>query len=215
MRRLAELALIPFRRLMAGILWGLSTKHGTVHGVHIALEDTAAPADLLLSRVQSGLGLLEQTYPRWLDRTRRDVNRVLVHRLPGHRGLFQQGTKTVILARDFLPRPETIALHVASAFVHEATHAGLGARGISYGPTTRVRHEKASLRAELRFLASQPPSEDVIALRTALTRDLANADEIWSKETHTKRLRGVTAQLDLPPSIRGVIDRLGSWFHST
>ncbi len=218
MKRYSALAVAPLNRLIAAVQWRLATACGVMHGIDVAVEitddgDASSDSKVILSRLRAGLDLIEQAVPHRLARVRRDIRRLLVFTLPGHWGLFHQHTATIIVARHFLESSAATPLAVATVLIHEATHAELAARGIPYQGNTRVRHEKACLRAELRFLARLQPSDERDRLRATVADDLANADVKWQATVHLARLSQMSTDLNLAGPVRAVLSHLGGWFH--
>jgi hypothetical protein len=213
MRRMVGLVTIPISRFSDWVLWGLSRELRSTHGLRVASLESAALDDIVFSRLEAGLALLSERYPRALVTARRQIGRILILHLAGPLGLFQQYTRTMVFAKEFLHSQSATPLRVACVFVHEATHARLAARGVSYGPDTRVRHEVACMRAELRLLSALPPSDEGSALQVQLQRHIDDAPQIWSANAHIARNRAATAQLILQPQVRALIDRFGAWFH--
>jgi hypothetical protein len=125
-----------------------------------------APLDTrdLWPKLDAALDLIASHSPIWLQRMRQIDNVIDVRRIPGTRALLTGGRFTILdpyLLANFLPA------QIASAIVHEATHALMRSYGVEYVPANPAREERMCRGAELRFgrrlaAAGVPGADDVI-----------------------------------------------------
>jgi len=114
-----------------------------------------------LSSVEEALGLIKAFDPRRYDRMRRDLERVCVTVLPGNLAQFKSSIRACELDERFVLREASRPGLVASAIVHEATHARLWRRGVVYQEKLRPRIERICVRQELAFAARLPNGAEV------------------------------------------------------
>jgi hypothetical protein len=140
------------------------------HGIALSMFIEFAPLDTndLWPRLDAALDLIATHSPIWLKRMRRLGNSIDVRRIPGTRAMLTGGRSTVLdpyLLANFLPA------QIASAIVHEATHALMRANDVEYLPSAPAREERACRRAELRFgqrlAAGGVPGADAVIERAA------------------------------------------------
>lgn len=130
-----------------------------VEGINVGVVSDEA-AEQYWEKVADALALIRSLDPKRFERIRRDVERVLV--LPARNPQFWTRRWTCMLD-EALVRNRSAAL-VASAVVHEATHARLQRAGIRVWPDLIVRIEARCTREEIAFASRLPrdrfPSTD-------------------------------------------------------
>jgi hypothetical protein len=106
--------------------------------------------------VSEALSLIRQHDPIRYKRIVRDLTRIWVMLLPGNIGQFRESTWTCELDQRFILDGKTGPELIASAIVHEATHARLSRAGIEYEEESRTRIEQVCVRRQLAFAATLP-----------------------------------------------------------
>jgi hypothetical protein len=123
-----------------------------------------------LRRVEDALQLIKRNDSLHYSRVIHNLERLWVHLLPSARASYDQSLKACVLDERFVLLEATTLERIASAIVHEATHARLEGWGITYvNEKERSRIEAICLRRELNFVAKLPYSE---ALREEIARTL-------------------------------------------
>jgi hypothetical protein len=123
-----------------------------------------------LRRVEDALQLIKRHDSLHYSRVIHNLKRILVHILPDARACYDRSLKACVLDRRFILLETTTLERIASAIVHEATHAKLEGWGITYdNEKERSRIEAVCLRRELNFIARLPHSEP---LREEIARTL-------------------------------------------
>jgi hypothetical protein len=115
-----------------------------------------APA--YLSHVERALVLIREHSPLHYSRILRDLKRVWVSLLPDGLAGYKHSLGACVLDERFLADPETSVARIASAIVHEATHARLERCGVGYAEDQRARIEAVCFRRELSFANRLPDS---------------------------------------------------------
>ncbi|MEP9387849.1 hypothetical protein [Mesorhizobium sp. KR9-304] len=133
-----------------------------------------------MDRVESALSLIRLHHPLRYQRLLQDVRRVWLRPLIGASGRFHQSTWTCEIDNHFVVEDGTTTEMVASVIVHEATHARLWRRGISYDERIRKRVELVCVRQELAFSAKLPNGSTIreqAESRLAYTQQLDLSNE--------------------------------------
>jgi hypothetical protein len=135
--------------------------------------------------VENALVLISRHDPARYKRILQDIERVWVGILAGAVGEYKRSLNACVLDRKYVvawaARPELIA----SAIVHEATHARLMHCGIGYEETIRARVEAVCFKREIAFAAKLPNGEEV---RDLAERRLAYyGSEYWTNSAHAAR----------------------------
>jgi hypothetical protein len=118
-------------------------------------------AEPVLRRVDEALCLIK-TYDRIrYDRLLRDLKRIWVKVLFGNLGCFNYALWACELDTRFVLDETSSPEVIASAIVHEATHARLWRCGIGYDEEFRHRVEAICFRRELAFAAKLPSGEQL------------------------------------------------------
>jgi hypothetical protein len=136
-------------------LW-ISTGH-KVDGLWVgSTESKPQPA---LRRVEDALRLIKEHDSLHYGRVIQNLDRICIHLIPGALAHYQLSLNACVLDKRFVLSETTTLERIASAIVHEATHARLDKWGIDYVETARFRIEAICLRRELNFLTKLPNSE--------------------------------------------------------
>ncbi|WP_407154843.1 hypothetical protein [Bradyrhizobium sp. STM 3557] len=109
-----------------------------------------------LSHVERALALLREQSPLHHSRVLRDLHRVWVYLLADGLASYNHSLRACVLDERFLADPETSIEQIASAIVHEATHARLERLGVGYAENQRARIEAVCFRRELSFAVRLP-----------------------------------------------------------
>lgn len=109
-----------------------------------------------LSRVERALLLVKQHSPLHYSRIIRDLERIWIFLLPGGLAEYKHSLNACVLDKRFVADSATSIEQIASAIVHEATHARLERFGIEYDEDQRARIEATCLRRELAFAVRLP-----------------------------------------------------------
>jgi len=138
-------------------LWLSSGKE--VEGLWVGTTDERQPTTM--RRVEDALSLIKQHSPLHFSRVVRNLKRVWVRLVPysGANGCYYRSLDACVLDPRFLALETTTLEEIASAIVHETTHARLERWGISYEETKRSRIEAICRRRELNFLRGLPNGE--------------------------------------------------------
>jgi hypothetical protein len=114
-----------------------------------------------LARVEDALLLIQQHSPLDYARIVRELERIWVS-LSFH-GLaeYQHSLRACILDERYVADPATTIERIASAIVHETTHARLERYGIGYKAELRTRIEAICFRRELAFAVRLPNSAEL------------------------------------------------------
>lgn len=117
-------------------------------------------------RVLQALSLIRSAAPGGYARVRRELYSILCIPLGAGRGAvvgrYEPGLRACLPDPDYVLRPSTPTVRIASAIVHEAAHARLHRAGFDHAGELRPRLASARLRAEVRFLRSLPDPTDYL-----------------------------------------------------
>lgn len=114
-----------------------------------------------LRRVEEALELIKRNDSVNYSRVIHNLKRIWVNVLPDVNACYQPSLDACVLDERFV-LSETMTLKwIASAIIHEATHARLKHRGIGYDEKLRPRIEAICLRRELAFATKLPDSANM------------------------------------------------------
>src|SRR5579872_7101674 len=102
-----------------------------------------------LQRVEAALRLIERFAPLHYRRIKTSLSRIWVQLVPHGAGCYLHSLNACLLDERVVAS-ETVEW-IASAIVHEATHARLEKWGIRYDEAVRLRIERICIRRELDF----------------------------------------------------------------
>jgi len=143
-----------------------------------------------LRRVERALRLIRVCDPVNYSRVLRHLDRVWVRLIPSARAQYERQLNACVLDERFV-LSETIQ-EIASAIVHETTHARLEHWGIAYDEKVRSRIEAICIRRQLNFVGKLPGGE---ALRKGLVSSLqwygGNQDYFSDARSHERHWQGV------------------------
>jgi hypothetical protein len=127
-----------------------------------------------LQRVEAALRLIERFAPLHYRRVKNSLSRIWVQLVPHGAGCYLHSLNACLLDERVVASEDTTLEWIASAIVHEATHARLEKRGIRYDEAVRHRIERICARRELDFVRHL---SGVDALREEITRRLDRCNE--------------------------------------
>jgi hypothetical protein len=111
-----------------------------------------------LPRVEDALRLVKRHSPLHYSRIIKNLERIRIHLLSDGVAEYRHSLKACVLDERFVADPATGVERIASAIVHEATHARLERYGIEYDEDQRARIEAICFRRELAFARRLPDS---------------------------------------------------------
>jgi hypothetical protein len=143
-------------------LQGWATEKRIIRGIPVTLINTRPDIDseLVFSRLDAALGLIQQYRPETFADLSRDVSRIQIVRYPC-RAAFYPDTRTCVVELTFSVNPEFTEAQIASSIVHEAMHARVYAMGAS-NLAERPDEERLCRQAELEFGLAIPGGEAVV-----------------------------------------------------
>src|SRR5882762_1426222 len=127
-----------------------------------------------LQRVEAALRLIERFAPLHYRRVKNSLSRIWVQLVPRGAGCYLHSLNACLLDERVVASENTTLEWIASAIVHEATHARLEKRGIRYDEAVRHRIERICARRELDFARHL---SGVDALHEEITRRLYLCNE--------------------------------------
>jgi hypothetical protein len=104
-----------------------------------------------LQRVEAALRLIERFAPLHYRRVKNSLSRIWVRLVPHGAGCYLHSLNACLLDERVVASETTTVEWIASAIVHEATHARLEKWGIHYNEAVRLRIERICIRRELDF----------------------------------------------------------------
>jgi hypothetical protein len=145
-----------------------------------------------LARVEGALLLVRQHSPLDHARIVRELERIWVRlSLYGNLGEYEHALKACILDDRYLADPATTIERIASAIVHETTHARLERHGIGYKAELRTRIEAICFRRELAFAVRLPSSAELQQqIARCLEWSQANPDFLSDANFRERRTAG-------------------------
>jgi hypothetical protein len=121
----------------------------------------AGPASEDLWLVELALLLVKQHSPLHYSRIIRDLERIWICPLSGNVAAYNHSLKACELDERFVADPRTSVEQIASAIVHEATHARLRRYGIGHDEDQRARIEAICARRELALAVRLPDGAEL------------------------------------------------------
>ena len=104
-----------------------------------------------IQRIEDALRLIERCAPLHYRRIKNNLARIWVHLVPHGAGCYLHSLNACLLDERIVTSETTTVEWIASAIVHEATHARLEKLGIRYDEALRQRIERICARRELDF----------------------------------------------------------------
>ena len=104
-----------------------------------------------IQRVEDALRLIERCAPLHYRRIKNNLTRIWVHLVPHGAGCYLHSLNACLLDERIVISETTTVEWIASAIVHEASHARLEKLGIRYDEALRQRIERICARRELDF----------------------------------------------------------------
>ena len=128
-----------------------------IDGLWIGSFQSDAEAGLL--RVEAALRLIERFAPLHYRRIKTNLSRIWVQLFPYGAACYRHSLNACLLDERFVASETTTVECIASAIVHEATHARLEKRGIHYAEAVRHKIERICVRRELDFVRRLPGAD--------------------------------------------------------
>jgi hypothetical protein len=122
-----------------------------------------------LQRVEAALQLINRCAPLHYRRVKNSLSRIWVTLVPHGAGCYLHSLNACLLDERVVASENTTLEWIASAIVHEATHARIEKRGIRYNEAVRLRIERICIRRELDFVRHL---SGVDALQEQITQSL-------------------------------------------
>ena len=138
----------------------MSTGH-TVDGLWIGASVDDSKVETALRRLEAVLTLIKVHDPRRYHRMLQDLSRIWVRMLPGSAASFNRAARACQLDTRFALDEGVSIAEIACVIIHEATHARLASRGITYDEGRRRRIELVCRRQELRFALCVPDTSEI------------------------------------------------------
>jgi hypothetical protein len=138
----------------------MSTGH-TVDGLWIGASVDDSEVAMTLERLEAALSLIKVHDPRRYHRMLQDLSRIWVRMLPGSAASFNRAARACQLDTRFALDEGVSIPKIASVIIHEATHARLASRGITYDEARRRRIELVCRRQELSFALRVPDTSEL------------------------------------------------------
>jgi hypothetical protein len=121
------------------------------------MEDKPRPG---LRRVEEALQLIKDHDPLHYSRVINNLERIWVRLLTGDIAHYERSLQACVFDERYIVLETTTVEWIASAIVHEATHARLETWGVGYDDEKkRARIEAICMRRERNFLTRLPQSE--------------------------------------------------------
>ena len=149
------------------------SKSRVVDGLWIGCFQSDDP-ERTLQRVEAALRLIERFAPLHYRRIKKSLSRIWVQLVPHGAGCYQHSLNACLLDPRVVDSETTTVEWIASAIVHEATHARLENWGIRYYEANRLRIERICVRREFDFarrLSGVDALQEEIAQRLEWCRD--------------------------------------------
>jgi len=108
-------------------------------------------AEPSIQRIEDALRLIERSAPLHYRRIKNNLARIWVNLVPHGAGCYLHSLNACLLDERKVASENTTVEWIASAIVHEATHARLEKLGIRYQEAVRQRIERICARRELDF----------------------------------------------------------------
>jgi len=125
------------------------SKGHLVDGIWVgSYQSDAKPA---IQRIEDALQLIERCAPLHYRRVKKNLARIWVNLVPYGAGYYLHSLNACVLDERIVASEPATVEWIASAIVHEATHARLEKLGIRYDEAVRNRIERICARRELDF----------------------------------------------------------------
>jgi hypothetical protein len=112
-----------------------------------------------LRRIEEALQLIKKYDPLHYSRVLKNLERIWVRLLLSGHAQYDRSLKACVFDERYVVQETTTIERIASAIVHEATHARLEVWGVGYDEKKRARIEAICMRRERNFLGKLPQSE--------------------------------------------------------
>jgi len=150
------------RGLFAGLLVRASPRN-THRGVEMVCLAADGDAEGFFRKIEAALELIAAASPRHFRCVQRYLDRIVL--VTGGGEVYDEAMRGYLVDQPSFQGRTPV--QIASAIVHETTHARLHRAGIPYNPPIRDRVEHCCVQQELDFLVSMPNTEPLVAAREA------------------------------------------------
>jgi hypothetical protein len=123
---------------------------------------TLLDSEIVFDKVEKALGLIESYDAKRFAQVQRDIKTIFIFGDPTAHGYWHQELQMCELQREFVHNQNTSIAQIASAIVHEATHARLMRLGFGYEEPKRLRIERICFGAEQAFARRLPDGEELV-----------------------------------------------------
>jgi hypothetical protein len=187
MRKTAELlgslAVSAGKRLTFRLLRVFSEQRNVL-GIEVWMMANTEAADEVFGSLQGALSLLHDTDHLRFGRAQRHVKRIVVADNTG--AVYVPEIKACVLGLSYVL--ESSPARLASAIVHEATHARMRNMRVAYTPKSCGREETRCVSESLAFLDRVPGGErEAAQLRESVGAEM-QSDEPWFAESRRWKL---------------------------
>ncbi|MDP9091321.1 MAG: hypothetical protein M3O26_21620 [Pseudomonadota bacterium] len=172
-------------RIIDKLMLVLSASARHVDGIWIGSYRTSEN----LTRVEHALLLVKQHSPLHYSRITSELERVWISLIPDGLAQYNRSLKACVLDERFVADSATTIERIASAIVHEATHARIERCGIGYDEDQRTRIEAICFRREL-ALAVRLPDSAALQQHIAEYLDWYPANPDYFRDAHFREREG-------------------------
>ncbi|AZN96408.1 hypothetical protein EJ066_03390 [Mesorhizobium sp. M9A.F.Ca.ET.002.03.1.2] len=188
-----------------------SSDKRTINGMVIVYDADKGGRDA--DRVAAALQLIQEFDPVRYRRLVRDLKQIWITTIPGAAGRFVKSTSTCELDERFVLGKYTVVEQVAGAIVHEATHARLDQRGISYEEKLRDRVEQVCMERELAFAAKLPDGSRIRQWVEARQKEPSDYSDVALDASRIQSARAALLHLNTPSWFADMIVFFARWRH--
>jgi hypothetical protein len=172
---------LPFLRAWMRLTFALGARR-ELRGISVSVYGARDQIPEVLDRLDRALALIEAHDPRRLRRLRTDLPRILVGGAETtHDATYMAFANCVVITTRYATAPDLPVERLALLLVHEATHARIAHRGLTYAVGARGRMEVMCVNQELEFAKRLPASADLVSELGSRLEGLSRAGEApWS-----------------------------------
>ncbi len=188
------------------LLYALAPKR-VLHGITVASSRIGThDVEDSFRKVDAALAAIARFDPPRYAHLKRNMPKIWIGPIPNYaRGQWIDELRLCMLRDSFVGDEDVSISYVAALLIHEATHARVRRRGITFDEAIRPRVERACIRSQLSFARTHPGGESLIPI---FEENLRRADSWWSDgRLRSVQLRALK-QLGAPRRLRWLIDRI-------
>lgn len=148
-----------------------------------------ADSEPALRRVEAALRLIERCAPLHYRRIKDNLSRIWIQLVPHGDGCYLHQLNACLLDERVVAAETTTVEWIASAIVHETTHARLEKCGVRYNEAVRLRIERICIRRELDF-ARHLSGADALKERITQRLDWCRDGNAHYTDQNTKYVAG-------------------------